>query len=171
MKWQPDSPKNTLLKRFLPWLLTVSILLILFVPVNRKVEMTVPCTVLDQQAETFSDTANVTFTGTYSDYLLQKDTFEGIIVCDKYTLMDPDSHPVVIKVGDYTYQHLRNIISYGVTFDVTYPATIYAEEDFRSFFLWAFVPSETNPGAYTGRYFLCWPEMTLEEIYTILDSQ
>lgn len=171
MKWQPDNVKNILLKRFLPWLITVTTLLVIFVPVNRKVEMTVSCTVLDQQDEAFSDTADVTFNGIYSDYLLRKDTFEGIISCDKYTLMDPDSQPVVIKVGDYAYQHLRNIISYGVTFDVTYPATIYAEEDFESFFLWAFVPSETNPGAYTGRYFLCFPEMTLEEIYAILDSQ
>ena len=171
MKWQPDSMKNILLKRFLPWLMTVTVLLVIFVPVNRKVETTLPCTVLDQQDEAFSDTADVTIRGTYSDYLLRKDTFEGIITCDKYTLMDPDSHPVVIKVGDFAYQHLRNIISYGVSFDVTYPATIYAEEDFESFFLWAFVPSETNPDTYTGRYFLCWPEMTLKEVYAILDSQ
>ena len=171
MKRQPDSVKNILLKRFLLWLLTVSILLVLFVPINRKVEMTVSCTVLDQQDEAFSDAADVTFNGIYSDYLLRKDTFEGIISCDRYTLMDPNTHPVVINVGDYAYQHLRNIISYGVTFDVTYPATIYAEEDFESFFLWAMVPSEINPGGYTGRYFLCYPEMTLEEVYAILDSQ
>lgn len=171
MKWYPDSPKNILLRRVFPWLVTVCILLILFVPVNRKIEMTLSCTVLDQRNEAFSDTATVTFNGTYSDYLLRKDTFEGIITCDKYTIMDENSHPVVIQVGDYSYQHLRNIISNGVTFDITYPGTIYAEEDFESFFIWAFVPFEANPGAYTGRYFLCWPEMTLEEIYTILDSQ
>ena len=171
MKWQPDSVKNVLLKRFLPWLMTVTVLLVIFVPANRKVEMTLSCSVLDQQNPAFSDTAEVTFSGTYSDYLLRKDSFEGVISCDKYTLMDADSHPVVIKVGDYAYQHLRNIISYGVTFDVTYPATIYAEEDFQSFFLWAMVPSETKPDSYTGRYFLCFPEMTLEEVYAILNSQ
>lgn len=169
MKWQPDSVKNVLVKRFLPWVLTVSALLILFVPVNRKMEMAIPCLVLDQQDEAFSDTADVTFRGTYSDYLLRKDTFQGIITCDKYTLMGADSHPVVIKVGNYTYQHLRNIINHGVTFDISYPATIYAEEDFQSFFIWAMVPSESPPGSYTGRYFLCYPEMTLEEIYSILD--
>lgn len=171
MKWQPDSLRNILLQRVMPWMLTVCILLVLFVPINRKVEMTIPCTVLDQWDEAFSDTADVAFSGTYSDYLLRKDTFEGIITCDKYTLMEADSHSVVIKVGDYRYQHLRNILNHGVSFDITYPGTIYAEEDFESFFIWAFVPSQTNPGAYTGRYFLCYPEMELSEIYAILDSQ
>lgn len=171
MRWHPDNPKNILIKRFLPWLLTVSILLVLFVPVNRKVEMTLSCTVLDQMDEAFQDTAEVTFRGTYSDYLFCRDKFEGIITCDTYTVMESGSNPVLIQVGDYAYQHLRSIVNYGTWFDITYPATIYAEEDFQSFFIWVFVPSETNPGASTGRYFLCYPEMTLQEIYTILDSQ
>lgn len=169
MKWHSDSRKKILIQRLLPWCITVCILLIVFVPVNRKVEMTLPCTVLDQQNEAFSDTADVTFIGIYSDYLLRKDTFEGVVTCDKYTLMDPESHPVVVEVGNYTYQHLRNIINHGVSFDFSYPATIYAEEDFKSFFIWAMVPSEIPPGGYTGRYFLCWPEITLEEVYSILD--
>lgn len=151
--------------------LSIVILLMLFIPSNRKMETTISCTVLDQQDESFSDTANVTFSGTYSDYLFRKDKFQGIITCDKYKLMDADTEPVLIEVGDYTYQHLRNIINYGVTFDITYPATIYAEEDFQSFFIWAFVPSKTNPGTYTGRYFLCYPEMTLKDIYAILDLE
>lgn len=170
MKWQADSAKNIFFNRLLPWLLTVCVLLVLFVPVNRKMDMTVSCTVLDQQEPAFRDTAEVTFSGTYSDYLLRKDKFEGIITCEEYTLMDAASHPVVIQVGDYTYQHLRNIIPYVASFDITYPATIYAEEDFQSFFIWAFVPSETNPGAFHGRYFLCHPDMTLDEIYSLLDN-
>ena len=171
MKWQSDNQANIQRYRFLFWVIGIGFLLILLIPINRNMEMTIPCMVLDQRDDAFSDTANVTFQGTYSDFLLRKDTFQGIIKCDKYTIMDENSPPVVIRVGDYSYQHLRNIISHGVTFDITYPGTIYAEEDFESFFIWVFVPSETNPDAYTGRYFLCRPQMTLEEIYSILDSQ
>ena len=169
LKWHPDSRKNILIQRFLPWCITVCILLIVFVPVNRKVEMTLPCTVLDQQNENFTDIAEVTFSGTYSDYFLRKDKFQGVITCDKYKIMDAGTEPVLIEVGDYAYQRLRNIINYGVSFDITYPATIYAEEDFQSFFIWKFVPVEGKSDTYTGRYFLCWPEMTLEEVYSILD--
>mgnify|MGYP003310280280 CR=1 FL=1 len=171
MKWHSDTTKNILIHRILPWVITVSVLLVLFVPINRKVDMTLPCTVLDQKNEAFKDITEVTFFGTYSDYLLKKDKFEGIISCDKYKIMDADTMPVLIEVGDYTYQHLRNIINYGVTFDITYPATIYAEEDFQSFFIWTSVPVEGKSDTYTGRYFLCYPEMTLQEIYAILDSQ
>lgn len=157
------------MKKYFIICISIVLLLVLLVPVPRKIEESYTCHVLDQEDPNFSSTATISFSGTYSDYLFRNDRFEGSITCEEYPIINAAADPVVITVGKFTFQNLMNYNA--STHQVNYPGTIHASEDFDSFFIWLMVPDEEDPSISHGRYFLTYPEMTLDEIYTILDSQ
>lgn len=157
------------MKRKWIWAVLALLLLLYFVPVKRTVEKTFSCTVLDQMDEGFHGNTEVTFSGEYTDYILRRDSFKGRIDCIDYDLMDEDSTHTEVNAG--VLDEIRNYNPNGSWLDIKYTASIHMEENLERFFIWVYVPVDDKSGVSHGRYFLCYPDMTLQEIYNIIDEQ
>lgn len=140
---------------------------VLLFPFEREISRTYSCNVLDQWDESYSDTVSVVFTGTYYDYLILHDRFVGRIDIPGYEFMSASAQDMDLEIG-ILGSHSWDSMLYFDNSDYEYPGTFHAAEDLDSFFLWLNVPNESGNGA-TGRYFLCYPEMTFDEVYAILD--
>ena len=159
-------------KMLLPILLIICLSLYL-IPFNRTIDKSYSCMVLDQLDETFLDEVHVTFTGTYSDYLIRKDKFTGHIGIDGYEFMNPRVSECTFTVGEFEENFIHEYINHISYVESNYLGTFYAAEDLDRFFLWIMIPTDSSKGysggAY-GRYFITFPEMTFDEIYSILDK-
>ena len=149
-------------------LLTVLLLCLYLIPVKRNMEERFSCVVYDQHDESYSDQVNITFTGTYTDYFFRNDSFAGRIEIEGYTFLSPKANDIEITVGDGQLSWILEHIPGYPDLSLKYLGSIYSEEDFEKFFLWLMVPEEENPSVSHGRYFLAYPEITMEEINEIL---
>ena len=154
------------------WLIPAAVVLLLlavFIPVKRAIQMVIPCRVLDQQDDSISGSTYVSFSGTYTDYLLFQDKFHGRIYCPDYLIMTDSVLPTKLVTNE-----LDEIMSYhhnGAVADIRYYASTWLEEDLDRFFIWVHEPDENIPGASHGRWFLCPEDMTLDDIYDILSGR
>lgn len=142
-------------------------------PVEQKYEKSFTCTVLDQDDESYRDQVTVTFTGTYTDRFLRKDKFVGRIDIEGYEFLSPDASDREFVIGNYEESWIAEYLPSTIEPEVNYLGTLYATEDFESFFMWLNVPTDETkgyPGGFRGRYFVTFPEMTFEEIYSLLDK-
>ena len=146
--------------------LFITLLCICFIPATRNVSKSFQCNVLDQQDESYTGAVTVVFTGTYSDYLFRKDTFTGRIEIEGYEFMSANANDVALTVGN---NHLSSILEYVPEHNsLKYLGHFCGTEDFDSFFLWIMVSDAEDPSVSHGRYFITFPEMTLDSIYDIL---
>jgi hypothetical protein len=127
--------------------------ILLSIPFPRQMEDSFVCHVLDQEDESYSDQVTVTFSGTYSDYLIRQDKFVGRISIEGYEFMSPRSTDITLSIGYYEETFVYNYINYVPTIEIHYLGTLYACEDLDSFFLWLLVPDEDDPSTSHGRYF------------------
>ena len=155
-------------KKCIPLLLIfMTVLLCLYlIPVKRTINQNFPCLVLDQQDKGYEDHVTVIFTGTYTDYLFKQDIFKGRLEIEGYTFLHPDSKDIEIQVGNYELSLISEFTPVYNAFRTR--ATFYGREDFESFILLILIPDEEDPTSAHGRYFLTYPERTLEEISEIL---
>ena len=153
-------------------LLSIIAILAIFlsIPFPRQMEESFVCHVLDQEDENYSDQVTVTFTGTYSDYLIRQDKFVGRISIEGYEFMSPRSTDITLSIGNYEETFVYNYIIYVPSVEIKYLGTLFADEDLDSFFLWLLVPDEEDPSTSHGRYFLTYPEMSMDEIENILQN-
>lgn len=145
------------------------LLLVVFVPVKREIHMSVPCQVLDQQEDSFSGFTDVSFSGTYTDYIFFQDSFHGRIYSPDYVIMTEYAVLTRLVTGE-----LDEIMSYhhnGTIADIRYYASTWLEEDLERFFIWVHEPDENIPGASHGRWFLCPVDMTFDDIYEMLSGR
>lgn len=149
------------------------IILLLFVPAKRDLEQSYTCCVLDQQDENYRGEVVVTFSGTYTDHLVFKDKFVGRLDIEGYEFLDPDASDCTFYIRNYEENWIHEYIDNLTEFESNYPGTFYATEDLDSFFIWVNVPSDPEKGysgGFYGRYFITYPEITFDEIYSILDK-
>ena len=148
-------------------------LLVYLVPIKRTVNEQYLCNVLDQKDEAFRGNATIILTGEYSDYLLRADQFIGRIDIDGFEYLDKNAADCTFKIDKYYANWIHEYIIHAGSVESNIIGTFYAPEDFGSFFLWAMVPEDAEQGysggAY-GRYFITCPEMTFDEIYSIIDK-
>lgn len=148
--------------------LALLFLCIYLIPVEREMNERFLCQVLDQQDETFSDQVTVTFTGTYTDYLLRSDVFKGRIEIEGYEFLSPKAEDVELTVSiDWLDHFSESNPGYP---DKSYKSlgTFCGDEDFERFILWLNVPDAESANWYHARYYLTYPSMTLDEIHEIL---
>ena len=159
--------------RFFILLFVLLLLFIYLIPVSRTIEVSYTCQVLDQLDDAYRDEVIITFSGTYSDYLIRKDKFTGRIDIAGYELMNPDASECTFSIGAFDENYIHEYINHISYVESNYLGTFYATEDLDSFFLWIMIPTDSSKGysggAY-GRYFITYPEKTFDEIYSILDK-
>lgn len=155
-------------KVIIPIVLVCLVLALLFIPMKREINETYTCNVLDQKDAAYSGETTVTFTGTYRDSLLFADTFTGRVEIKGHPLLSEYAADVELSVKDHQLCHVMNYVPGIVSNQVDYPATFYGAEDLKSFFFWVNEPTGENCAS--GRYFVCYPAMTIEEVYRLLDN-
>ena len=84
--------------------------------------------------------------------------------------MSPRSTDITLSIGNYEETFVYNYIIYVPSVEIKYLGTLFADEDLDSFFLWLLVPDEEDPSTSHGRYFLTYPEMSMDEIENILQN-
>ena len=153
--------------------LVLACLLVYFIPVNRTINEKYLCNVLDQKNEEFRGEATVILTGAYSDYLLRRDKFVGRIDIEGFEFLDANATDCTLYIKDNYANWIHEYVMHAGSIESNILGTFYGTEDFDSFFLWAMVPKDPDVGysggAY-GRYFITHPEMTFEEIFSIIDK-
>ena len=151
---------------FISAVFIITLLCIYFIPVNRQIDKSFQCNVLDQQDQSYTDVVTVILTGTYSDYLFRKDAFKGRIEIEGYEFMSPNANDVELIINSDQLSPIQEYIPGHSS--IKYLGHFHGIEDFDSFFLWLMVPDSEDASVSHGRYFLTFPEMTLDEIYKIL---
>lgn len=154
-------------KGLLYLLLAAAIVGALIAPVKREISETYFCNILDTDDESFQATVRVVFTGTYYDYLVRKDRFVGRIDIPGYDFIPASASDLDLEIGRFGSYSLDHML-YFAGDELCCPGTFQATEDLDSFILRLYYPNESGVGAH-GRYFLCYPEMTLDEIYACMD--
>ena len=157
-------------KRTLAFSAALFLMFTILFPISQPMEESFTCQVLDQDDETYRDQVTVTFTGTYTDSLLGKDTFKGRIHIDGYEFLDPEASDCELTIGKFEESTIFEYIIKPDGPHTSHMGMLYATEDLESFFMILMVPHEENPGAKRSRYILTYPEMTFDEIYAVLDQ-
>lgn len=144
-----------------------AVLCLILIPIPRTIDQNVRCTVLDQQDPDYRSEVTVTLQGTYTDYLVLHDHFQGQIYLPEHDLYRGSSPIFHVEIGTFNHVNLMYLDSASFPH---YPGSFYAAEDLKTFFLWLMVPDEQDPSRSSSRYFITYPEMTFEQLYQIIDG-
>ena len=157
------------MKNKLYWILAVLAILALclhLIPINREIDESYPCHVIDMEDETYSDQVTVTFQGSYMDYLFRDDVFKGRIHIEGYQFLSPQALPLELTLSGDDLSWISEFVPVYSNYEPR--GHFYGKEDFSEFFLWLMIPDEDGSGGYHSRYFITYPAMTMDEIHEIL---
>ena len=161
------------LKRICMLFIVLAALYITFaflLPVRRQMNETITCYVLDQENENNNEKVHVTFTGSYSDYLIRKDIFTGRIAFEGYDFIDPNASDCQFTIGEYTENMIWEYIPAPDGPSTSHMGMLYAIEDFESLIMVLMVPTVNESNSKQSRYILTYPEMNSQENYSILNK-
>ena len=149
-------------------LCVVIVIALNLLPIPYRINETIPCTVFDTQDPTYQSKTSVGFIGTYYDSRILADSFKGSIRITHPDLFNIQDLDCKLTFGEYLESTLMQIIP--ETGSSKLIGFFYGMEDRDQFIFWILAPDENKPGISHGRYFVTNTDMTMDEIYAVINQ-